>query len=364
MFDYRTVRQSASSKKGDAMFIKSTIAAALAGALLLSVAPAHAEFGETLKKVRERGTLACTGHNGSYMGLAEVDDKGNWKGFDIDMCRAIAAAIFGTPEGHVDVKPTSWAQRWPSLQSGELDLVIKSSGWTFSRDTEIRAQFSRPYLMAAIHYMVRKELNVTSAKDLDGGTICLPSGTTMERYIVEHEAENGYHLNVVPFEKTEEANAAFLAGRCDVMLEWDLQLGVLRATEAENPDDFVILPDVLSAEPVSIVMRQGDDNWVDIANWVETALFLAEQHGVTSANVDEMKANPPTPAIAKLLGATPGVGTPLGLSDDWGYNVIKAVGNYAEIWDRNIGKDSPYKVERGVNALMKNGGIHYPLVLD
>lgn len=346
------------------MSIKSTLVAALAGTVLLSVAPAHAEFGDTLKKVKERGALACTGHNGSYMGLAEVDDKGNWKGFDIDLCHAVATAIFGTWEGHVDIKPTSWAQRWPSLQSGELDMVIKSSGWTFSRDTEIRAQFAQPYMMAAIHYMVRKDLNVTSAKDLDGGTLCLPSGTTMERYAVEHEAQNGYKLNVVPFEKTEEANAAFLAGRCDAMMEWDLQLGVLRATEAKNPDEFVILPDVLSAEPVGIVMRQGDDNWVDIANWVQTALLLAEQAGVTSENVDEMKANPPTPAIGKLLGATPGMGTPLGLTDDWGYNVIKTVGNYAQMWDRNIGKDSPYKVERGVNALMKNGGILYPLVLD
>ncbi len=351
-------------KKGECMSIKPTLAAILAGTFLLSVAPAMAEYGDTLKKVKERGALSCTGHNGSYMGLAEVDDKGNWKGFDIDLCRAMATAVFGTYEGHLDVKPTSWAQRGPSLQSDELDLVIKSSGWTFSRDTEIRAQFSQPYMMAGIHYMVRKELGATSAKDLDGGTLCVQAGTTLERYAVEHEAENGYKLNVVPFEKSEESNAAFLSGRCDATLEWDLQLGVLRATEAQNPDDFVILPDVLSAEPVGIVMRQGDDNWIDIANWMQTALILAEQSGVTSANVDEFKANPPTPAIGKLLGATPGMGTPLGLSDDWAYNVIKKLGNYSEIWDRNVGKDSPYKVERGINALIKNGGIRYPLVLD
>ncbi|MBB3610869.1 transporter substrate-binding domain-containing protein [Rhizobium sp. BK602] len=346
------------------MSIKLTIVTALASMALLAAAPAHAEYGDTLKKVKARGSLSCTGHNGSYMGMAEVDDKGNWKGFDIDMCRAISTAIFGNWQGHLDIKPTSWAQRWPSLQSGEIDMVIKSSGWTFSRDTEIHGQFAMPYMMASIHYMVRKDSGIKTAKELDGGTLCLPTGTTMERYVVDHEAANGYKIKVIPFEKTEESNAAFLAGRCDAMMEWDLQLGVVRATEAKNADDYVILPDVLSAEPVGIVMRQGDDNWVDIANWVETALLLAEQNGVTSANVDKMKAAPPSPAIAKLLGAAPGMGAPLGLDDNWAYNVIKTVGNSSEMWDRNIGKDSPYKVARGVNALVRDGGILYPLVLD
>jgi general L-amino acid transport system substrate-binding protein len=345
------------------MSFKLALAAVMAGTFLVAL-PAAADYGDTLKTVKERGKLNCTGHNGSYLGLAEVDDKGNWKGYDIDLCRSIATAIFGKHEGHLDIKPTSWAQRWPSLQSGELDLVIKSSGWTFSRDTEVKAQFAQPYMMAPIHYMVRADLGVSSAKELDGGTLCLQLGTTNERYAVEHQAANGYKLNVVPFEKQEELTAAFLAGRCDAMLEWDLVLAVTRATEAKNPDEYVILPDVLNAEPVGVVMRQGDDNWVDIANWVQTALLLADQAGVTSANIDEMKANPPTPAVAKLLGATPGMGTPLGLSDDWGYNVIKAMGNANEMWDRNIGKDSPYKLARGINGLIRDGGIFYPLVLD
>lgn len=335
----------------------------VAAAMLLAPA-AHAEFGETLAGVLERGSLACTGHNGSYLGLAELDDQGNWTGFDIDLCRAMATAIFGTDEGHLTIQPTSWAQRWPSIQSGELDIIIKSSGWTFSRDTDIGMQFSRPYLMASINYMVHAETEAQSAADLDGGTLCVQAGTTTERNAVEHAAANGYEIEVVPFERTEEAKAAFLSGRCDAYIDWDLQLAVMRATEVDNPEDFLILPESLSAEPVAMVMRQGDDQWVDIANWLLSALMIAEMHGVTSENVDEMRENPPTPSVARLLGVSPGFGTQLGLQDDWAYNVISRHGNYSEIWDRNVGGGSPYGLNRNVNALIADGGIMFPLVLD
>ncbi len=341
-----------------------TIIACISATAFFAPMAAQAEIGSTLAGVKERGALSCTGHNGSYLGLAEVDDKGNWQGFDIDLCKAMATAIFGTHEGHLNIQPTSWAQRWPSIQSGELDIIIKSSGWTFSRDTDIGMQFSRPYLMASINYMASADTGAESAADLDGGTLCVQTGTTTERNAVEHAAANGYDIEVVPFEKTEEAKAAFLSGRCDAYIEWDLQLAVMRATEIENPDDFVILPDSLSAEPVAMVVRQGDDNWVDIANWLLSALMIAEKSGVTSANVDEMKANPPTPSVAKLLGATPGFGGQLGLEDDWAYNVIKTHGNYSEIWERNLGNGSPYGLARNVNGLIRDGGIMFPLVLD
>lgn len=337
---------------------------ALGSAMMLAASAAQAEIGDTLKGIKERGALSCSGHNGSYPGMAEVDDKGNWKGFDIDMCRAMATAIFGTAEGHLKIQQTSWEQRWPSLKSGELDLVIKSSGWTMSRDTDNGLQFSRPYMMAPIAYATHTENGAKSIKDLDGGTVCLQAGTTLERYVTDHSAANGYKLEVVPFDSTEAAKAAFLSGRCDLYVEWDLQLAVMRATEVKDPSTITILPDVLAAEPIAMVMRQGDDQWVDVVNWVESILIQADEAGVTSANVDEMKANPPTPGVATMLGVTPGVGKRLGLSDDWAYQVIKQVGNYNEIWERDLGQGSPYKLARGVNGLIKNGGIMYSLGMD
>ncbi|MDZ4394346.1 transporter substrate-binding domain-containing protein [Cypionkella sp.] len=336
----------------------------LGAAMLLAATAAHAEFGDTLKGVKERGALSCSGHNGSYPGMMEVDDKGNWKGFDIDMCRAVATAVFGTAEGHLNIQSTSWEQRWPSLQAGELDIVIKSSGWTMSRDTDNALQFSRPYMMAAISYSTHTDNGAKTVKDLDGGTVCVQAGTTLERYAADHAAANGYKLEAVPFESTEAAKAAFLSGRCDAFIEWDLQLAVMRATEVKDPASITILPDVLAAEPLGMIVRQGDDQWVDVANWVESILIQADEAGVTSANVDEMKANPPTPAVATMLGVTPGVGKRLGLNDDWAYQVIKQVGNYDEIWERNLGKGSAYGLSRGVNGLIRNGGILYSLTMD
>jgi general L-amino acid transport system substrate-binding protein len=334
-----------------------------AASLVLLTTGAHAEFGDTLKGVKERGSLSCTGHNGSFQGMTEVDDNGNWSGFDIDLCRALAIAIFGSYEDHLTIQPTSWAQRWPSLQSGELDIVIKSSGWTMSRDTDTALQFSRPYMLAAVHYATHADNGATSVTDLDGGTMCVQAGTTYERYAVDHAKANGYEMEVVPFETTEASKAAFLSGRCDAYMDWDLQLAVLRS-KSDDPESIVILPDVLSAEPLAIVTRQGDDQWVDISNWLLSILIMADENGVTSANVDEMKANPPSPGIGTMLGATPGVGTRLGLNDDWAYNVIKQLGNYNEFWERNVGQGSPYKLPRGVNSLLRDGGIIYSLVMD
>lgn len=338
--------------------------AALAACMTFAAAAAHAEFGSTLRAVQERGALSCTGHNGTYLGMAEIDDQGNWKGLDIDLCRAMATAVFGTHEGHLNIQSTSWEQRWPSLQSGELDVVIKASGWTMSRDTDLALQFSRPYIMAAISYATHTENAASSITDLDGGTLCVQSGTTTERMATDHASAMGYSLEVVPFDNTAAAKAAFLSRRCDVYVEWDLQLAVMRMTEAEDPASITILPDVLAAEPVAIVMRQGDDQWVDIANWVLSIMIQAEEAGVTSENVEEMRANPPTPAVATMLGATPGVGTRLGLSDDWAYQVIREVGNYSEVWERNLGSGSPYGLARGVNGLIRDGGIMYSLKMD
>lgn len=335
---------------------------AVFGAAALLATPAQADGGPTLAAVKERGHLLCTGHNGSYLGFAEVDDQGNWKGLDIELCRSVATAIFGTPDA-LQIVPLSWAQRFPSLQSGDVDVVIKASGGTFSRDTELGLQFSRPYFLGTTKLMVHKDLGLETMKDADGGSICMPAGTTIERQVASYAQTLGISIEPVVFEKTEELREAYFSQRCDGYAQWGPVLAIDRTT-APDPSAHVLLPDVMALEPEVAIMREGDDGWVDVVNWVFSALWFAEQEGITSANVDDMKGNPPTTEIGKFLGATPGVGGPLGLSDDWAYNVIKQVGNFAEIYDRSIGDGSPYKMPRDVNHLWNKGGVHYPMVFD
>lgn len=335
---------------------------ALAGAMFMP-GLAMAESGETLKTVQERGTLLCTGHNGSFKGFAEVDDKGNWQGLDIDLCRALAAAVLGSAEA-VQFVPISWAQRFPAIQSGDIDVIIKVTGWTFGRDTDIGLQFGRPYFIGATQLAVHKDLGATTAADLDGGTVCVEGGTTLERTVVNYMQANGIEVDIVPFEKSEETIAAYFSKRCDAFAGWGPNLAVVRLDAPDGAENHVILPDMLQMEPTAPAMRQGDDNWVDVVNWTFSSLLMAEENGITQANVDEIKANPPTPAIAKLLGVTPGMGSQLGLSDDWVYTMIKEVGNYGEIYDRSLGKDSSYQLDRGLNALWSEGGLFYSLSLD
>lgn len=341
------------------------LAGAAFGALAIAAAASSAQAadGDTLAGVKQRGALACSGHNGSYLGLAEVDDKGVWKGLDIDLCRAVATAIFGDSEGHLNILPVSWAQRWPMLQSGELDVLIKATDWTMGRDSELGFQYSNPYVLAPIKVLVSKALGATSVKDLEGGSVCLPAGTSTERQMAEYLQRVGVKMEFVVSEKTEESEAAFLSGRCDAFAQWDVQLAVVRL-KAANPDDYVILPDTIAAAPVGMLVREGDDGWLDVINFTLSTLLAAEEAGVTSQNVDEMKAKPPSPAVATMLGATPGYGTRIGLEDDFGYNVIKKVGNYSEIWERNLGQQSPYKLDRSVNALWENGGVLWSIVID
>lgn len=337
-------------------------AAALAIGFMSASAPALAAGGKTVEEVKARGTLNCTGHDGSYLGFAEVDDKGNWKGMDIDLCRAVATAVLGDP-AKLKIVPISWAQRWPELQSGSVDIVIKASGGTLSRDTELGLQFSNSYYLGTTKVMAHKELNIASLKDADGGTICIPAGTTQEQQIASFASKLGIKLEPVVIEKTEELEQAYFSKRCDLYTQWGPTLAIARLAKG-NVDEHVILPDVLDVEPEVFIMRQGDDNWVDVANWTLSALLFAEQSGITSKNIDELKATPPSPQVAKFLGATPGVGKGLGLDDTWAYNVIKQNGNYAEIFDRNLGQGSSYKMERELTNLWNNGGVLYPFVFD
>lgn len=335
---------------------------AAAACLTQFAVSANADGGKTLQEVQARGVLNCTGHDGSYLGFAEVDDKGNWKGMDIDLCRAVATAVFGDP-AKLKIVPISWAQRWPTLQSGDVDIIIKASGGTLSRDTELGLQFSTSYYLGTTKVMAHKELNLKSLADAKGGTICIPAGTSQEQQVAAYSQKIGIKLEPVLIEKTEELEQAYFSGRCDLYAQWGPVLAIARAAKG-NVDDHVILPDVLAVEPEVMIMRQGDDNWVDIANWTLTALLFAEQEGITSKNVDELKAKPTSPQVAKFLGAAPGMGKGLGLADDWAYNVIKKVGNYGEIFDRDLGAGSPYKMDRELTNLWNNGGVLFPLVID
>ena len=339
------------------------IAAAVAAASLSGIGTSAVAESATLKTVEERGTLLCSGHNGSYFGFVEVNDKNEWKGLDIDLCRALTVAILGDPDKN-QIVPLSWAQRFPALQSGDVDVVIKATGWTMGRDTELGLQFSIPYFFGGAQLMVRKELGISSASELGGGTVCVAAGTTIERIVADHlKAENVEHT-MVSFEKTAEVIGAYKAGRCDAYAAWGPSIAVLLANQFEDADSHVILEDKLSAEPIAAAMRQGDEDWVDIVNWMLAALIKAEELGVTSSNVDEMTANPPNPTVARLLGVDAGMGERLGLRDTWAREMITAMGNFAEIYDRNLGEGSPYKLERGLNNLWSNGGVLYTPILD
>ena len=338
------------------------IGALLAGGSLAAGTGAFAADGDTLNAVKARGVLQCPGHNGSYLGFAELDDKGIWKGLDIDLCRGIAAAVFDDAT-KVKIVPISWEQRWPALQSGDIDVVIKASGGTLSRDSELNLQFSNSYYLGTTKVMAHKELELASLADADGGTICVPAGTSTEKQVTNYLQKIGVEMEIVAIEKTEELENAYFTGRCDTYAQWGPVLAIARVA-AGKVDENVLLPDVLALEPEVMIVRQGDDKWLDVANWTLSAMLFAEQEGISSQNVDEIKANPPSPDIAKFLGATPGVGRGLGLSDDWAYSVVKQVGNYAEVFDRALGTGSPYQMEREMTNLWNNGGVLYPFVFD
>ncbi len=339
------------------------LAAATALAGLTALTPtAMAAQGDTLKAIKDRGHLLCTSGNSNFLGFFEVDDSGKWKGLDIDYCRALATAIFGSDE-KLKLIPISWAQRFPALQSGEVDVVMKATGWTMSRDTELGVQFSRPYFIGATGFVAHKELGVTTAKELDGGSICVSAGTSTERLVANYLMANNINAETITFEKIDEVWASYYAGRCDAIAEWGPNMAVA-VSQSENPDAHVILKDVMAMEPEAAAMRQGDDQWVDVVNWLYAVTLIAEQNGITQANVDEVKKDPPNATVSTLLGVTPGVGKRLGLDDNWAYNVIKKLGNSKEIYDRNIGENSPYKLPRGVNALWSDGGVMYPMILD
>lgn len=327
------------------------------GAAVLSFG-ASAASAATLDDVKAKGFVQC-GVNTGLAGFASPDAAGNWTGFDVDYCKAIAAAVFGDAT-KVKYTPTTAQSRFTALQSGEVDVLARNTTWTISRDTALGFNFRTVNYYDGQGFMVTKGLNVKSALELSGAAVCVQSGTTTELNLADYFKANNLEYKPVVFEKLEEVNAAYQAGRCDVYTTDQSGLYSLRLT-LTNPDDHVILPEIISKEPLGPAVRQGDDQWFDIVSWTHYALVTAEEFGITQANVDEIKSTSTNPDIKRFLGveADTKIGTDLGLTNDWAYNIIKGVGNYGEIFERNIGANTPLKIERGVNALWSKGGLQY-----
>lgn len=313
----------------------------------------------TLDEVRSRGHL-IVGVNGGVFGFSMPDEKGEWKGLDVDTAKAIAAAVFGDV-GKIKYSAVTAVQRLPALQSKEIDVLCRNTTATLTRETVNGLNFAHVNYYDGQGFLVPKKLGVKSAKQLGGATVCVLPGTTTELNAADYFRKTGMQWKPVVIEQNAELNKAFFSGRCDCLTSDLSQLAAQRSV-APNPADYVLLPEIISKEPLAPVVRHGDDQWYDIVNWTVMALIQAEEFGITSKNVDEMLKSQ-DPEIQRFLGVTPGLGKALGLDEKWAYNMIKQVGNYGEIFERNVGKNTPLGLERGLNALWINGGLMYALPL-
>ncbi len=334
---------------------------AVAGAALL-VGFSVAAQADTLDTIKQRGKLVC-GVNTGLAGFGSPNDQGQWSGLDIDLCKAVAAAVFGDAS-KVDYKPLNAEQRFTALQSGEVDMLARNSTWTLSRDTQLGLDFVAVNYYDGQGFMVRKEAGVKSALELKGATVCVQEGTTTEKNLGDFDKANNLGLQPVKFKESDQARGAYDDGRCDAYTTDASGLAAER-TALKNPDDNIILPELISKEPLGPVVRHGDNKWGDIVRWSFFAMLVAEEHGITQANVDDVKAKNGTDnananaEVQRLLGITPGYGKGLGLDDAWAVNIIKAVGNYGESFERNVGAQTKLKLERGLNALWTKGGLQY-----
>ena len=325
----------------------------LAGAAL-SVAAALTANAGTLDQVKARGQLIC-GSNPGLAGFALPNDQGVYKGLDVDECRALAAAIFNDPN-KVKFLPINAKDRPTILASGEIDVLIRNTTWTLSRETG-GMFFTGINFYDGQGFMVKKKLGVNSALKLDGASVCVQQGTTTELNLADYFRAHNMKLEAVVFATDDEATKAYDTGRCDAYTT-DASGLYSERLKMSNPDDNIVLPEIISKEPLGPSVRKDDIQWFEIVQWTHYALLTAEELGVTQANVDE-KFKSDNPAIRRLLGVEGNFGEGLGLTNDWAYRIIKAVGNYGEIFDRNVGKDSPIKISRGLNALWNKGGLQY-----
>lgn len=312
--------------------------------------------GETLTQVRERDTLRCGVHPG-LPGFAEEGADGVWRGFDVAYCRAIAAAIFDDPE-RVDFIPLGARERFDALRDGEIDVLLRNSTATMERDTALGLDFPAITYYDGQGFLVRKHLGVSSARELNGATICVEEGTTTKLNVDDYFRAQGIRYEAVVFGSASETVDAYFNGRCDAY-STDASGLYAHRLRAPNPDDHAVLPEVISKEPLGAVVREGDAHWANLVRWVHFAMLNAEEHGVNSQNVGDRRTNDPVPAIRRLLGVEGEFGAMLDLDEAWAYNVIRHVGNYGEVFSRNIGDASPLNIQRGLNALWMRGGLQY-----
>ena len=317
---------------------------------------AGAASAATLDDVKANGVLKC-GVSTGLVGFAAPDANGRWEGFDVAVCRAVAAAVLGDSDA-VQFVPLSSKVRFTALSSGEIDMLARNTTWTFSRDVDLGFTFTGVNYYDGQGFMVRKDLGVASATELDGATICITTGTTTELNLADYFRVNGMSYEPVPIETNAEAQQQYLSGACDVFTTDASALAATRAT-FENPDEHMLLPEIVSKEPLGPLVREGDEPWGDIVRWTLNALITAEELGVTQANVAEMAKGTDNPEINRMLGSEGDLGGMLGLDSDWAVRVIAAGGNYGELFESNIGETSVIGLSRGLNALWTQGGLIY-----
>lgn len=310
----------------------------------------------TLSDVSQKGFLQC-GVSQGLPGFSSPDANGNWQGIDVDVCRAVAAATLGDA-GRVKYRPLSAKERFTALQSGEIDLLVRNTTETFTRDNVLGVDFVGINYYDGQGFMVRRELGVGSTLELSGAAVCTNMGTTTELNVADYFRANGMEYKLVAFEKMDEVIAAYDAGRCDVFTTDRSALAAQRV-KLSQPDAHLILPETISKEPLGPVVREGDNQWGDIVRWSLNAMKNAEEMGVSSANVGEMRAHSTNPAVRRLLGVEGKMGEKMGVPNSWGYDIIRQVGNYGEIYERHLGPDTPINLPRGINHLWTNGGIQY-----
>jgi general L-amino acid transport system substrate-binding protein len=327
-------------------------------AALVSLAFASVTQAGTLDDIRAKGHLQC-GVSQGLPGFSNPDQSGNWVGLDVDLCRAVAAAVFGNAN-KVKYSPLSAKERFTALQSGEVDILSRNTTWTLVRDTALGLNFAGVNYYDGQGFMVRKDLGVSSAKQLAGAAVCVNIGTTTELNMADFFRANNMNYKPVVFEKADEVVAAYDSGRCDVYTTDRSGLAAQRL-KLKDPNAHIVLPETISKEPLGPVVRHGDDQWFDIVKWTLYCMVEAEEYGLSSKNVDEMKSNTSNPQIKRHVGTEGDMGKSLGLPNDWCYNVVKQVGNYGESYDKNVGPETSLKLSRGVNAQWTDGGLQYAM---
>jgi general L-amino acid transport system substrate-binding protein len=313
---------------------------------------ANSANADTLESVKSKGYVQC-GVSTGLPGFSNADASGNWQGLDVDVCRAVAAATLGDAK-KVKFSPLTAKERFTALQSGEIDVLSRNTTWTLTRDASLGLNFAGVNYYDGQGFMVTKGLGVKSAKELDGAAVCIQAGTTTELNLADYFRENGMKYKSVTYDTSDATIKGFEAGRCDMITSDQSQLYALRI-KLKNPGAAIVLPEVISKEPLGPVVRQGDDKWFNIVKWSLMAMVNAEELGVTSSNAKSMMGSD-NPAIGRFMS---GQGEKLGLGDDWAFNIVSQVGNYGESFERNVGMGSPLKISRGLNALWSKGGLQY-----